>query len=270
MLSELQSLAASLLKAEKKLSKYKQEYRDREYRLKLVIGEQEETISLLDQKVSKLENRLHKQQRNEEKLMFEKEKEDHAQTQELRAAAKKVDDLKKKMAADKRKFVDEKKEIIINMERDHQSHASKLQKKADIKIQSLASLNDQLNLKLQDYQALLRNHEELQKEYNGSLTLINSQQETINRLEQLEHSLRNEISDLQLKVEHEAAMSQERQETHENEIKETESRWDQKLKQLTNAHKCELQKAKLAQDMNADSSKYDFEVRLNSYQMQIK
>ena len=267
MLSELQSLAASLLKAEKKLSKYKQEYRDREQKLKQVIGDQEETISLLDQKISKLENRLHKQQRNEEKIMFEKEKDDHLQSQEMKAVIQKLDEFKKKMAADKKKFLAEKKEIIINMERDHQSQAQKLQKKADIKIQSLASLNDQLNLKLQDHQALLRSHEDLQKEYNGSLAILNDQQETINKLEQLEHGLRNEISDLQLKVEHEVAMSQERQEAHENEIKDLEARWEQKLKQITHAHKCELQKAKLAEDMNADSSKYDFEVRLNSLQM---
>ena len=148
MISEIQSLAASLIKAEKRISKLKADFKEKEAKLKEVVDDQEDCIRLLEAKNGKLATRLQKLRKEEEKATVEREKEDHATTMEMSTISKKMEDLRRKLVAEKKKFTEEKKEIIINMERDHQAQTQKLSKKADIKIQGLISLNDQLNLKL--------------------------------------------------------------------------------------------------------------------------
>lgn len=232
MISEIQSLAASLIKAEKRISKLKSDFKEKEAKLKEVVDDQEDCIRLLEAKNSKLTGRMQKLKKEEEKATVEREKEEQVATMEMSAVSKKMEDLRRKLVAEKKKFTEEKKEIIINMERDHQAQTQKLSKKADIKIQGLTSLNDQLNLKLQDHETLQLNYENLQKEYSNSLTLLNEFQDTIQSLEHEEQKLKEMISDLQLKLDHEVAMAAESKEQYAASLHETESKWEAQLKQI--------------------------------------
>lgn len=52
------------------------------------------------------------------------------------------------------------------MERELQQQKQKLQKKSELKINSLKSLNDQLNVKLQEQMQIQYDFSSLQKEYD--------------------------------------------------------------------------------------------------------
>ena len=55
------------------------------------------------------------------------------------------------------------------MERDLQTNLQQQEKKHEMKLNSLSAVNDQLNMRLQDYQEMEREYEKVQVDYQQSL-----------------------------------------------------------------------------------------------------
>lgn len=102
----------------------------------------------MQEKMNRLEAKNAKLLKKEEKLTNKLKREEVQIGQEFSEKDKKIHDLQKKIKSLEATHQEEKKDIIINMERDLQDQTSKLQKKYDLKVQTLKSINDQLNVKI--------------------------------------------------------------------------------------------------------------------------
>ena len=159
---EIQQLAIALIKTESRIEKAKTERSLTSKKLKNIIREQEECMALMQEKISRLEAKVEKMTKKEEKIRSELMKEEEAIGQEITGKDRKINDLQKRIRILEETHSQEKKDIIINMERDLQDQSQKLQKKHELKLNSLASINDQLNVKLQEFHDLEKAFEEVQ------------------------------------------------------------------------------------------------------------
>ena len=107
-------------------------------------------MALMQEKISRLEAKNAKLVKKEEKLNSNLQlKEEHI-GQEFSEKDRKINELTKQIKTIDATHQDEKRDIIINMERDLQDQTTKMNKKYEVKVNTLKSINDQLNVKLQD------------------------------------------------------------------------------------------------------------------------
>ena len=76
-----------------------------------------------------------------------------------------VDELRDKIQKNKEKHYGEKKELVSDMEKEFTIQFTKMSKKHDIKLNTLKSINDQLNVKLSEYKRAQPEYNQLQQDY---------------------------------------------------------------------------------------------------------
>lgn len=113
----------------------------------------------MQEKIHRIENKHDKLQRKEERVHHEKEKGEQKFDYEINAIESQLRSTEKKLIENRNKYEKEKKDIIIGMEKELQSQAMKLNKKHEIKLKSIQSINDQLNVKLQEFDLISTNLE---------------------------------------------------------------------------------------------------------------
>lgn len=133
----------------------------------------------MQEKIHRVENKHDKLQRKEERVHHEMEKGEQKFDYELNAIESQLRSTEKKLIENRNKYEKEKKDIIIGMEKELQGQAMKLNKKHELKLKSIQSINDQLNVKLQEFDLVSANLEKYQNEYNNSLQIINEYQEQV-------------------------------------------------------------------------------------------
>ena len=98
--------------------KLRQDKQNQQKKLKQIIEEQEECMSLMQSKIQRMEAKNDSLKRNDERLNFEKQKEEQKFAYECNNFEKLVKDAEKRLLDNKNKYEKEKKEIIIGMERE--------------------------------------------------------------------------------------------------------------------------------------------------------
>ena len=148
MIQEIQQLACALIKTESRMQKTHAEKSQATKKLKGIIHEQEQCMALMQEKISRLEARNAKLVKKEEKLTTNLKLEEEHIGQEFSEKDRKIHELTKRIKGIDATHQDEKRDIIINMERDLQDQTTKMHKKYEVKVNTLKSINDQLNVKL--------------------------------------------------------------------------------------------------------------------------
>lgn len=118
-----------------------------------------------------------------------------------------VDIQTKKAEAEKIKWDRERKDIIIGMEKELQSQQLKLHRKAEMKLNSLQSINDHLNVKLKELMKVEQDHTNLKHEYEQSLGILNEQQERMGNMNLLNQQLKDEVEDVRVSQDHQVEQS---------------------------------------------------------------
>ena len=88
-----------------------------------------------------------------------------------------ITDLREKITRDKQKHHNEKRELVKDMEKEFTIQFNKMTKKHDIKINTLKSINDQLNVKLSELKRSQPEYDQLQQDYQESLKLLQELQQ---------------------------------------------------------------------------------------------
>lgn len=87
------------------------------------------------------------------------------------------------------------------MEKELQSVQLKLQKKCDMKVNSLQGINDHLNVKLQELIKTEQEFTKMKNEYDQSLVILNEQQEQLTQLGNFNEELKHQNEQLCMKQE---------------------------------------------------------------------
>lgn len=150
MIQEIQSLATALIQSDKTITKINREKTNTQKRLKNIISEQEECMALMQEKIDRLENKYCKTQKSLDRAENKKRQDGEKYKSENKEMDKIVTELRDKIQKNKEKHYGEKKELVSDMEKEFTIQFTKMQKKHDIKINTLKSINDQLNVKLSE------------------------------------------------------------------------------------------------------------------------
>lgn len=92
---------------------------------------------------------------------------------------KEIENHKDRRRQERAQWDNERKDIIIGMEKELQSVQLKMQKKSDMKVNSLQGINDHLNVKLQELIKTEQEFTKMKSEYDQSLIILNEQQEQL-------------------------------------------------------------------------------------------
>lgn len=117
-------------------------------------------MQLMQEKIQRLVQKNGKVERLEQKGRREHSKDRQKMSEELQALRNEIDTQKEKRKQERAQWDSERKDIIIGMEKELQSVQLKMQKKCDMKVNSLQGINDHLNVKLQE---LIKTEQEFAK-----------------------------------------------------------------------------------------------------------
>ena len=154
MIHEINTLANALIKNEKKYVKMqdKDKLKMKEYRK--VIRNYEDQMKIFELDLKQLNDNIRNLKDNEEYLVSDLNKQQKIAKEALKALENLSD-----------KYDKEKREMIMRMEREKDELQRKEEQKYEYKINSLKSINDQLNMKLgtlneaeDDYSAMHKNY----------------------------------------------------------------------------------------------------------------
>ena len=179
MFQDIQSLASALIKAEKKTQRQKQDQRQHVQKLKSIIEDQEQCMQLMQEKIQRLVQKNSKVERLEQKERRQHSKDRSKLIEEMEVLKKEIENHKDRRKQERAQWDNERKDIIIGMEKELQSVQLKMQKKSDMKVNSLQGINDHLNVKLQELIKTEQEFTKMKSEYDQSLIILNEQQEQL-------------------------------------------------------------------------------------------
>ena len=87
------------------------------------------------------------------------------------------------------------------MEKELQSMQLKVQKKCDLKVNSLQGINDHLNVKIQELIKTEQEYQNVKKEYDQSIVMLNEQQERLTELDNINEELKQQNQHLSMRQE---------------------------------------------------------------------
>ena len=76
-----------------------------------------------------------------------------------------------------------------------------------MKLNSLQSINDHLNVKLKELMKVEQDHTNLKHEYEQSLGILNEQQERMGNMNLLNQQLKDEVEDVRVSQDHQVEQS---------------------------------------------------------------
>lgn len=227
-------------------------------------------MQLMQEKIQRLVQRGNRVERHEQKARREHSKDREKLTDELEAMRIELDKEKARRGLDKAKWDKERKDIIIGMEKELQSMQLKVQKKCDLKVNSLQGINDHLNVKIQELIKTEQEYQNVKKEYDQSIVMLNEQQERLAELGNINEELKQQNQHLSMRQER-STIEQTEQCVHlRKQIEQMHAKYEQKIRTLKEQHHNEVQKYKISQVMNDFSKRYQFEDKISDQELLMK